>query len=244
MYQWRRENNWMGSKARVDCDFCGKLLWTNKYRLKTYQHHFCSRECMGKWYSENRLGEKHPHWKGGDIINICEWCGRDYSARRARKDSTRFCSRQCAIAWRADKYNGEQHPNWKGGEVIKICEICDNKFEVRPYREETARFCSVECADIGHSYDMRGENHPRWQGGSINYRGGNWKFQRNKARRRDDYKCAICGVKENGRQHDVHHIIPFREFENPKEANKLSNLMTLCQDCHIQAERKELILAV
>jgi predicted HNH restriction endonuclease len=37
---------------------------------------------------------------------------------------------------------------------------------------------------------------------------------------------------------DVHHILPIRYFEeeNYKEANKLSNLISLCEVCHTTAE--------
>lgn len=70
--------------------------------------------------------------------------------------------------------------------------------------------------------------------------GPNWQEQRNKARARDGYKCTHCGAPERDkRQHDVHHIRPFREFgylpgENDayREANRLDNLVTLCTSCH------------
>jgi DEAD/DEAH box helicase domain-containing protein len=70
--------------------------------------------------------------------------------------------------------------------------------------------------------------------------GPNWSEQRNKARARDHYRCIQCGVSERpDREHDVHHIMPFREFgyvpgENSAylEANELDNLSTLCHSCH------------
>lgn len=31
---------------------------------------------------------------------------------------------------------------------------------------------------------------------------------------------------------DVHHIRKYRLFEDPKEANKLENLISLCHSCH------------
>lgn len=90
--------------------------------------------------------------------------------------------------------------------------------------------------------------------------GPNWSKQRNAARERDDFLCRNCGAPESsprpspsgktsagegvrGRQHDVHHVHPFREFgyvrgqnENYKQANALNNLMTLCPSCHRKAE--------
>ena len=39
-----------------------------------------------------------------------------------------------------------------------------------------------------------------------------------------------------GRAHHVHHKIPFRAFASYRQANQLSNLMTLCPRCHRRAE--------
>lgn len=80
--------------------------------------------------------------------------------------------------------------------------------------------------------------------------GPNWPRQRDAARARDGYRCQGCGAGENGgRQHDVHHRIPFRAFVadparrggRPAEraweaANVLENLVTLCSACHHRAE--------
>ena len=77
----------------------------------------------------------------------------------------------------------------------------------------------------------------------IDY-GPNWPAQRDKARKRDRQRCRTCSAPEReDRQHDVHHIRPFREFgyvpgENEAylQANALDNLITLCPLCHRRAE--------
>ena len=66
--------------------------------------------------------------------------------------------------------------------------------------------------------------------------GPNWQTQRKRARARDGFRCQICGAVENGREHDVHHIIPLRRFSSYQRANQLSNLATLCRTCHRRAE--------
>ncbi len=84
-------------------------------------------------------------------------------------------------------------------------------------------------------------------GGDPNDYGPNWPEQRDKARERDGYRCTVCGAPERpGRQHDVHHIRPFRSFgyipgvnENYKLANRLENLRTLCRSCHRKVERSQ-----
>lgn len=71
--------------------------------------------------------------------------------------------------------------------------------------------------------------------------GPNWPAQRRRARERDRYTCRHCGAREaqTGREHDVHHLTPFRRFgyvpgENEAylQANDLANLITLCRVCH------------
>ncbi len=73
-------------------------------------------------------------------------------------------------------------------------------------------------------------------GGDPNDYGPNWSKRRNQARARDNYCCQICGTPEQGRQHDVHHKVPFRMFETYEQANQLANLVTLCRPCHRRAE--------
>ena len=91
------------------------------------------------------------------------------------------------------------------------------------------------------SENLKGENNPSWLGGWKKYYGINWVEQKNKARKRDNYTCQLCGKKENGRAHDVHHKIPFRKFGIKRylEANDLSNLITLCNSCHLRYEPRK-----
>ncbi len=75
-------------------------------------------------------------------------------------------------------------------------------------------------------------------------RGPNWTEMRKRARERDGYRCRHCGAPERpDREHDVHHLRPFREFgyapgENDHylAANQLNNLVTLCRACHWRAD--------
>jgi DEAD/DEAH box helicase domain-containing protein len=67
--------------------------------------------------------------------------------------------------------------------------------------------------------------------------GPDWPRLRLAVRTRDGFRCQVCGAPENGREHDVHHKIPFRAFASLAEANRLDNLTTLCQTHHHQAEQ-------
>jgi len=66
--------------------------------------------------------------------------------------------------------------------------------------------------------------------------GPGWRQIREQVRQRDGYRCQVCGIPENGRQHDVHHKTPFKLFASPEQANQLSNLVTLCPSCHRRVE--------
>jgi len=77
--------------------------------------------------------------------------------------------------------------------------------------------------------------------------GEGWNEEkRGRVRERDGYECVICGVEqeeyqsEYGMALDVHHIRPAREFENGKERNSMSNLVTLCRACHMEWEGLDL----
>jgi DEAD/DEAH box helicase domain-containing protein len=80
---------------------------------------------------------------------------------------------------------------------------------------------------------LRNEGH--WSADRNEY-GADWEHQRNQARARDGYRCQVCGLPEKGRAHHVHHKTPFRTFESMEAANHLSNLITLCANCHRRVE--------
>ena len=92
-------------------------------------------------------------------------------------------------------------------------------------------YCSRVCRD---KYRVR-EAIPNWRGGSDKHytRGSNWSAQRRAALRRDSKTCQHCGSADNPQ---VHHVLPFRLFDDYREANKLKNLLTLCPPCHRKAD--------
>lgn len=74
----------------------------------------------------------------------------------------------------------------------------------------------------------------RFVGRSKMYRGTDWKRQRLKARRRDNYACRCCNKTkiELGKHPNIHHIIPYRL----SLSNELDNLICLCPKCHSVAD--------
>jgi len=98
-----------------------------------------------------------------------------------------------------------------------------------------------------HGIDKRdphakGADNPRFEGGTRYY-GPNWDEQREKRIEYDDHECQRCGMARDKHREEfrgdihVHHIKPKNEFLDGdeldwEEANVMSNLITLCRDCH------------
>jgi hypothetical protein len=74
------------------------------------------------------------------------------------------------------------------------------------------------------------------------YYGSEWDQIREQVLQRDFYECVQCGISKEGHISrygmglNVHHIKPFREFDEKGEANQLQNLVTLCASCHAKLE--------
>jgi len=81
--------------------------------------------------------------------------------------------------------------------------------------------------------------HHNWKNGIRDYL-GNWDAQRRKAIERDGRRCQSCGINQSNTSSelelDVHHHKPYASFDDPEEANRLENLITLCRYCHRKYE--------
>ena len=126
--------------------------------------------------------------------------------------------------------------------------------KIKRYTHETLAWAPIDLPEqelrtIGYWLTLSEEITARLQKAGVlppptDY-GPDWPAQRGAARARDGYVCRQCGAPEReGRQHDVHHITPFRAFGYVpgvnnfyRLANRLENLITLCAACHRRAER-------
>ena len=89
-----------------------------------------------------------------------------------------------------------------------------------------------------------GDQNPQWKGGVSDSYGPAWQQAREAVWERDEI-CQHCGCTEGDRQLDVHHILPFRLFEQAddtptEKAHELGNLVLLCRPCHRRAESGEI----
>ncbi len=109
--------------------------------------------------------------------------------------------------------------------------------------QTTGYWLSLSEATLSHLRDAG-----VWSNDRNDY-GPEWQKIRVAVRKRDQFKCQVCGAAESdpsttlrAKQHDVHHKIPFRAFiqngvVNREQANRLENLTTLCSSCHHKVEQ-------
>jgi len=91
--KWRSENingpavyNWI-EPIKTSCDQCGKEILRSRFKVRAYDHHFCSRACKGKWHSEKICGDKSYQWSGGDEVSRKRFASKPKSRINARMAS-------------------------------------------------------------------------------------------------------------------------------------------------------------
>ncbi len=117
--------------------------------------------------------------------------------------------------------------------------LSSHGLEYPPQRIETGAYWCAVSAAVQQQLELAG----LWFD-SINDYGPNWTAAREAVRTRDRHRCTVCGAGEPpGREHDVHHKLPFRLFgyvrgvnERYREANRLENLTLVCRTCHRRLE--------
>ncbi|MCM3692454.1 HNH endonuclease [Neobacillus niacini] len=121
---------------------------------------------------------------------------------------------------------------------FRLCKVCDKPIWVSSCHAKTKFYCSQVCKSIGQTFfdSLISED---LKTGGKKYYGPNWLHQRKRARKRDSYTCQnpSCRIteKEYGQELSVHHKVPFVYFNDYSEANKLDNLVSLCEPCHRKA---------
>jgi len=200
----------------------------------------CGKELSTESGKDSHRSQVHDWSRMVEVT--CEQCGDTFERKRSvqeQSDST-ICSEECNHAFQSEQYSGEQSHEWNGGPKEDTCPVCGEVFN---HRNKQQTCCSRDCADELRDWPS-GEDHPRWnpERDWWPYYGANWSEQREKARNRDG-ACQICGLTSqayrclHGKALDVHHITPFKEYDEHEEAKRLENLMTLCASCHNIVER-------
>lgn len=211
------------------CAVCGNQFYVYPSTPKFAAARYCSPEC---WYNDPNAIRK----SAAREIRTCIVCGKQYETLISETKNKRYCSAECYHAMQKGR------PLRPGSTITVPCATCGTpvtrfKSQLRNYQKI---YCSRQCKGKDQSDRQAGTAHWNWQGGPVLYYGPNWRRQTREARKRDNHTCQHCGITETdlGRKLDVHHIKPFRDFgtERYQEANRLSNLISLCSSCHLKTE--------
>ena len=225
-------------RIKVNCSTCNKELELVPSRRKNYNKNYCSRRCQ------------HKGMLNG-INKRCITCNKIFYVERCRSKAI-FCSALCSNLVNDKGKFKKGHIGWNKGkrlvEYVNIsCLYCGKKFESP--KSDRRKFCSMKCKNkvikpmLGRRlssehkrkflegrdkfYREHPERTPTWNGGSsyIPY-GKYFRPLREKIRIRDERKCALCSMKENGEKLACHHI------DYDKSNYSQNNLISLCRSCH------------
>lgn len=220
-----------------ECGRCGTDFHSE------YEKRYCSDECRDSAVSFS--GEDNPNYRGGKEVTECAICEDEFEYYPSDKEGV-YCPDCVETAdWRdLPNIEGEDNPRWNGGKIQFECAVCGSNIERYPGNVTgEGQVCSDSCQRTWISEKFTGKGHPNWAGGTTGPYGKGWNDVRNRALERDGYKCQCCGkTKEDiGRNPDVHHIVPVRLFEaaegyDKTDAHFLENVISLCVNCHRQAD--------
>ncbi len=187
---------------------------------KIVRHHgqkYCSKKCATKAQTKK-------------VKKQCRVCDKEFETTPSYSDKGKYncCSYRCSRIdiKRRGIMRGKNNPNWRPDTwKIYICEYCGKKYQKLAIEESRTHYCSLECRNRGNV----GERASNWRGG-VSFEPYSKEFNgilRRYIRKRDEYTCQLCNIKENGQAHDCHHI------DYNKENNCLSNFILLCRSCHM-----------
>jgi hypothetical protein len=214
---------------KTTCTYCQVEFERPGCHVTRSKSSFCSQECYWKW----RRGPNHPLYSAQQAT--CTYCGKVVQRRpnELARHPHSFCNLACLAAWRARERSGKDSPKYSLQEAP--CDWCGKPLLRSPsgLRINRHHFCDWKCRDEWRKKYWWGENCPLFRHGQEDY-GPNWPRQRMSARARDKV-CQDCGAspETSGQALDVHHLTPRGDFgDDYKQANALSNLVSLCQSCH------------
>jgi len=85
---------------------------------------------------------------------------------------------------------------------------------------------------------LRGNKHPFWKGGNRKYGIGWSKFLKYKIRRRDNFTCQMCGIKEEEYKRIHNENLSVNHIDYDVKNCSEYNLITLCRSCNSKLNKK------
>ena len=202
----------IGEATNAVCEECQTAFRVKPYRVGKAR--FCSFACGGRFHARTRLNTGSKAYMRGNQL------------RKGLRPTNAF---------KSEDVRGAASKKWKDG-LSLVCQRCGVDFRQKPWvarQNGVARFCSKACFTASGCF--QGERSSTYVGGATTYRGRGWLIARAEVVADQEGCCDSCG-KVCGHSLPVHHIRPFREFATAAEANARSNLIGLCQSCHMKEE--------
>jgi YHS domain-containing protein len=165
------------------------------------------------------------------VNGVCKYCKQKFVAKDRHKGSDKFCSRKCYLLF---KKENRKEPNCE-------CLQCGIKFRLKPsaIASGQGKFCSKLCYNKfqRHGIEIGKES---YNDRHLLRQSSAYKTWRNQSKKRANYQCEKCGIKEGSTCEccgtkiylHVHHIKPFASFIDLRFDPK--NSMVLCPKCHLK----------
>lgn len=173
---------------------------------------------------KTHFGRDNPNWKGiYPIIRKCVLCHKEFRLySKSAAQHQKHCSKKC----------GDISGSLKRRNRIKIiCKVCGKVFISTKQHGLKRKTCSYKCMGELYKRSLKSSSNPNWRGG-ISFKTYTLKWTkelRESVRKRDKYKCKICGLSEKSHITKLHiHHIDFNK-KNPSR----NNLISLCKKCHM-----------
>lgn len=141
----------------------------------------------------------------------CKICNKEFYIRPShlKRGHGKFCSQKC-------QYEGQ-----KTGKFI-ACDVCGKEKwkTLKDLRSSKSGkyFCGKTCQTIWRNKQYTGERH-------VNWRGGEFTYQRIMKENKVEPTCNICGIKDK-------RILLIHHLDHNRKHNVIENLIWLCWNCH------------
>lgn len=174
---------------------------------------------------------------------ICENCGEKFLRQpsNARQTKRNFCSQKC---FSNSKKGINPFPDRKYEKKemhLVSCTYCNQPIYRWRYQLQKTQmsFCNQNCQGKWNSIHMVANKSHNWKGGEYTkiakmLSNNKWRLVRKHIIKLDNEKCVFCNSTE---RLEIHHII--EKGKNLSLVYDVSNLVTLCKNCHCNIRGNE-----
>lgn len=155
----------------------------------------------------------------------CQHCGTEFTTSNPLR---KYCSIKCSAEVQSTRFKGSGSAVYKGGPPVFVCTYCGQSFG-RYATTNTPKYCSRGCMTLDYRDRFADCKNPAWRGGAWPYKGKGWRHIAARVVERDK-TCRDCG---STGPLSAHHLVPQRFWLSIVSSNVESNLIALCQRCHV-----------